>query len=69
MINLSSLRYGEYPGLSGGGGGLNIITDLFKEECRRVRDVYETMQKDGSWKKRNKDATLLALRMEQGATS
>lgn len=29
-------------------GGLNIITDLFKEECRRVRDVYETMQKDGS---------------------
>ena len=34
----------DYPG----GGGLNIITDLFKEECRRVRDVYETMQKDGS---------------------
>ena len=36
----------DYP------GGLNIITDLFKEECRQVRDVYENMQKDGSRKKR-----------------
>ena len=44
------IKYFEIWTLSWIMGGPNIITNLFKEERRRVRvrDVYETMQKDGS---------------------